>query len=436
MTPPLPGLPAQVRRFVPSGAIRSSGQLVVGSASLQAGIFLAGVIVARAEDPGAFGLYSAALALASLAVGGVAAGMPILMLRRSAQSDVDRRTLRRAVLLQLGVSGLAAVATAAVGGVIFGGWRGAAVSGAAALFFTVNHVATLGQCVQSGRRRYRRAAGADVVAGLLFPVTTAAALATGLGIVGALLGAAVACAVSCAVAWTGLPDLDLTAEPTPLRARDGLSFSLLGFVKAGYGRLDVVTLGSVAGRATAGYYAAAYRLLGPFQLVGTAVNTVYFARLSELADDVERWRAVRRRATRTFVALALAGAAVLIVLAPAVIAAFYGERYESSAGAARVLLLSVAPWSLYCLKLSEMASIGYERRATAAVAAGLVVNVVLVATVGRRFGATGAAWAWVASESAMLLVLTALGRRAVDRRGASPVDRTETTGGSPRAEAR
>ncbi len=390
------------------------------------------MIVARGEQPRSFGLYSAAFALGAVIVGGAAAGLPILMLRRASQGDLDQRTLRRAVGLQVGFSLLATVVTALAGTLILGGLEGALASGAAALFFTTNHLATLGQCVQSGRRRYHRAAATDVVAGTLFPILTLAALELGTGIIGALLAAAIACAVSCGVAWTGLPELHFGRKPSQLGMLDGLSFSLLGLVKAGYGRMDTVALGSISGPAVAGYYSAAYRLLGPFHLVGAAVSTVYFSRLSEFSNDPQRWAQVRRRGRRLFCTVVIGGAVVVLLVTPFLIEFFYGPRYRSSVAPARVLLLSILPWSLYWLKVSEMGSVHLEKRATGALGAGLLINVLLVVAVGRTFGSVGAAWAWFASESAMLLALSVLSHDTLTRVASAASATPETIPPAPR----
>lgn len=421
------GMPARIKRqvarlrawrtFVPLMAIRSSAQLLVGAASMQLGIFLAGVLVARSEGVRSYGLYSAAFALASLTVGGATAGLPILLFRRSAERDICPRILRRAVGLQILFSVPAVVLTAAVGTALFRGLDGALAGGAAGLFFAANNLATLGQNVQSGRRRYHRAAATDVVAGAMFPVLTLAALALGTGIVGSLLAVAVACAISCAVAWTRLPDLNFGGEPSPLRRFDGMSFTAFGLVKAGYGRVDTVVLAVVAGGAAAGYYSAAYRLLGPFDLIGTAFVTVYFSRVSEYSSDRERWLRVRRRSTIVLASIAVAGTAVLFVAAPVVIDLFYGPTFESSVGPARILLLSIVPWSLYWLRAADLASVHLEGRATVALGIGLIVDLLLVAAVGRRYGAAGAAWAWLASESVMLLGLSLLSRGIAERVG-------------------
>jgi O-antigen/teichoic acid export membrane protein len=404
------------RALLPLAAMRSSVQLLVGTATAQLGIFAAGVLVARAEGVRSYGLYAAAFALASLTVGGATAGLPILLFRRSAERNVAPHTLRRAVELQSAFSLLAVFATAAVGG-FFGGWEGSVAAGAAGLFFAANNMATMGQNVQSGRRRYHRAAATDVAAGVLFPILTLAALTLGTGIAGCLVAIALACAISCSIAWTGLPAMDFDREPSPLRTFDGLSFTAFGLAKAGYGRLDTFTLAAVAGGTAAGYYSAAYRLLGPFDLLGAAFVSVYFSRVSEHSSDREQWLRIRRRGRIVLAGVAACTLAVLFVAAPLVIDVFYGPEFQRAVGPARILLLSVVPWALYWPRTADLASVHLEGRATIALALGFLVDLVLVIAVADRYGATGAAWAWVASEWVMLIGVCAMSRGIVDRVG-------------------
>ena len=152
--------------------LRSGSQLVVGSTFLQVGIFGAGLLVARSEGPRSFGLYSAAFALGSAIVGGATAGLPLLVLRRASVEDLDHGVLRRAARLQLALVLPAVMTTALIGAAVLGGANGAVAGGAGGLLFAIINVTRLGQNVHSGRRQYRRAAAADVVAGTLFPVLT------------------------------------------------------------------------------------------------------------------------------------------------------------------------------------------------------------------------------------------------------------------------
>jgi O-antigen/teichoic acid export membrane protein len=411
------GLIRSLGDHIPAAALRSSALLLIGRAFPQFGIFTAGVLVARAVGPRSYGLYSATFALGSLTVGGATAGLSILLLRRASEGDLDRPTLKRAAGLQLGFSAVAIVVTAGLSSIVFGGLNGALVGIAASLFFAANNFATLGQYVQAGSRRYHRAAATDIAAGTLFPIFTYIALRLHTGINGSLVAIAAACSISCSIAWTGLPKLQPEHPPSRLRVFDGMSFTALGLVTAGYGRVDTVTLAHVAGGAAAGYYAAAYRLLGPFDLVGSAMVTVYFSRLSEYKGNRERWRTVRRRGTFLLVLIASLSAIVLFVAAPRLIRLFYGAHYQQSVVPARILLLSVVPWSLYWLRPADLASVRLERRATTALGAGFVLDLLLVAAVGGHFGPAGTAWAWVATETFMLVVLSFSSRRIIERVG-------------------
>jgi O-antigen/teichoic acid export membrane protein len=350
-------------------------------------------------------------------VGGVTAGLPLLLLRRASEGNLNRRILRHAVWLQLCYSGLTVVLATGIGVVVLGGASGGYAAVASGFFFAAMNLASLGQHVQSGRRRYQRAAATDVVAGTLFPVFTYLALRLNTGVNGSLFAIGLACAVSCSVSWTSLPSLEFDRDPAPLRPLDGLSFSTFGLVNAGYGRIDTAMLAFVAGTAAAGYYAAAYRLLGPFDLLGAAFGIVYFSRLSEFNRNRDRWSKVRRRGKLLLAITAVVGAVVLFTVAPLLIRLFYGPGYGPATTPARILLVSIIPWSLWWPRPSELASVHLERRATAALACGLTVDAVLVALVGRSFGAAGAAWAWVMSESVLLFALSFFSRRIAERVG-------------------
>ena len=402
-------------RILSLSSIWSGSQLIVGASFLQLGIFAAGVQVARAEGPRSFGLYSAAFALGSAIVGGATAGLPILLLKRASEGDINRLVLRRAALLQLCLVIPAVLITAIVGALVLGGSDGAVAGGAGGLLFAIINVARLGQNVHSGRRRYHRSAATDVVAGTLFPILTHVALELQTGIVGSLVAISIAWAIACSVAWTRLPALEFGRTPSRLRLRDGLSFTVLGLMHTGYGRVDTVLIVPVAGAVVAGTYSAAYRLLGPFSLIGTAFSTMYFSRLCEYSTDRVGWMRVRRRGTILLATVAIGGTAASFIAAPLLIRLFYGSSFEDSVTPARILVLSILPWALWLPKSAELASLHIEGRATIGLAFGLVLDVLLIIVLGRRFGASGAAWAWVISQTALLLILVLMTRGIAER---------------------
>jgi O-antigen/teichoic acid export membrane protein len=303
------------RSLISAEALRSTGQLAVGQAFALLGMFASGVLVARALQPSSYGLYAAAFSLGSLTVGGATAGVPILILRRASEADLDRALLQRALVLLIVSLAVAVSITSAIGAGLFGGARGAIAGAAAGLFFATNNLATLGQYVQIGRRRYHRSAATDITAGTLFPILSYSAIKLHAGVDGCLIAIAFACAISCSVAWTRLPNLEFDGVRSPLQFRDSLSLGAFGLMNGSYGRIDTPTLLAVAGAAAAGFYSAAYRLLGPFALIGTAFGTFYFARISEQSGNSPRWNHLRSRGSFLFAVSSIGSTAVMIIFA-------------------------------------------------------------------------------------------------------------------------
>jgi hypothetical protein len=186
---------------LPLAALRSTAQVFLGRACPLLGIFMAGVLVARNVGPSSYGVYAGAFALASFTVGGATAGLPILVLRRTSEGDLNRHTLRQATILEAQWLIVMMIISSVVGYIVFGTADGALAAFAAGSYFGATNIANIGMHVHCGLRQFRRAAMADVVAGALFPLLTAVALALGAGIHGSLFALTVASAASWAVSW-------------------------------------------------------------------------------------------------------------------------------------------------------------------------------------------------------------------------------------------
>lgn len=381
----------------------------------QLGILGAGVLVARVDGPAAYGLYATAFAIGSLLVGGPLSGLPVLILRRSSERDLDRNTLRHALAVQLSVAGCATIVASLVGLVVFRTVSGVVAAAAAGTGFACLSVALLGANVESGRRNFGRAAASDLTAGLMFPALTGLALLFGLGVSGALFAITLAGLLATLPAWRHGPELRPLARSSQLRITHALPFIALGILNAGYGRIDVIVLDLVRSREEVGFYAAAYRLLGPLGLLGSAFGTVYFSRLSQADQSTIAWARARRRGAALFFAAAVLLLAILEVCAPLVIRVIYGPTYAASVGPARVLLLSVVPWALYWPHANALNAAHRETTFSVILGCGLALDVALVWLVGTRQGALGAAWAWVASETAILVGVVLASRGLVSR---------------------
>lgn len=402
-------------RTFDGGSFRATGQLLAARGVQQFGILVAGAFVARVEGPANYGLYAAAFSIGSLLVGGPTSGLPVLLLRRASEEDLDRRAVRRALNLQMTVACCASIAAALVGTAVFRSVSGAVASVAAGLGFACLSIALLGANVQSGRRHFGRAAASDLTAGLMFPTLTGVALGVGLGVSGALFAIAAAGLLASIPVWRDQSELGPTGESSPLRVTHALPFVALGILNAGYGRIDVVVLEMVRSSEEVGMYAAAYRMLGPLGLLGSAFGTVYFSNLSQADQNSEDWSRRRRGGAAVFLGVALVFLVALEASAPLVIRLVYGSNYASSVGPARVLLLSVIPWALYWPHANALNAAHLERMFSAILSLGLVVDVALVWIIARGFGAIGAAWAWVLSETVIMIGVAVASRGIVDR---------------------
>jgi O-antigen/teichoic acid export membrane protein len=94
------------------------------------------------------------------------------------------------------------------------------------------------------------------------------------------------------------------------------------------------------------------------------------------------------------------------LLAPWAIRLVYGSSFVSAVTPARLLLLSILPLALYLPSAAALTAAGRERTWMKIQACGLLVDVVLVAILGSRHGANGAALAWLLSELSVFGIVT------------------------------
>ena len=192
------------------------------------------------------------------------------------------------------------------------------------------------------------------------------------------------------------------------------SFSLL-LVNAAttlYHRLDIIMLDAMTTPETTGMYAASYRFLDGPILLAAPVSVVLFRRLRRARDDSGKFSTLMRN----YSVLMLGTAATLLVFAlvagDALIRFTYGPAYTASAALLPILftaLVFILPNSI--LTQSAIAANNERGYAIAALCcAGF--NAALNAIVIPHFGAHGAAWATVATEAVLTVLLLKLISRA------------------------
>lgn len=399
-------------RQLPRRAIAESGGLVASGAVFQASIFLANVLIARALGRAELGRYAVAIAIGSVVVSGAGGGLPIFALRETAAGNVSRRFALSLMLTELRVTASAGVVAAVVGWLIVGGTRGLLL-GSLAGFANValSELSMLGS-IHAGLQQYGLAALGRALCGIAIVLLTVGALALDLGVSGALGALALAAAAGAGLLMAGLsgklPDTD-DVDCTRLFARSR-SLIGVGMVYGGYQRIDVLIVLTVTTASTAGLYAAAYRVLGPFTLLASGFGTVFFSRLSALPAVDPEWDRVRRRGLRLFCWTVLPIAATTFVTMPQLVKAFFGAEFADATGPARVLLVSLVPYVLYLPNAHALNAARRERPLLAVLLVSTALEAVLLIILSQGFGAIGAAWAWVATECCTLAGISALSR--------------------------
>lgn len=176
-----------------------------------------------------------------------------------------------------------------------------------------------------------------------------------------------------------------------------------------YFRVDVLLLDAMGvPAAEIGQYSAAYRVIEALILVTAPASLLVFRALRLEQKVLSRFRG---RLVRVLVIAAIAGAlaaGALTVLAEALIGLAFGPSYRESAR-----LLDALAWALFFIlpnAILTQAAIALNRERAYAVIAttAAILNIVLNVWTIPRHGATGAAWATVATE-AWLFVLLAIG---------------------------
>jgi O-antigen/teichoic acid export membrane protein len=191
--------------------------------------------------------------------------------------------------------------------------------------------------------------------------------------------------------------------------REAIPFGLALAVSLAYFKIDVVMLSALKGSRCVGWYSAGFRLLEGLIYVPTAfVNTVFptFARLKDEPGD--RFRSMVSGSWDFVVALAIPIGLVLALNAKTVVLLLYGEEYMETV---RVLHL-IGPALLFVFLNGFLAvllgAIDRQMSCVFCSLAGVVLNVLLNATLIPRFAHVGAAWATLVTQAVVAALFAAL----------------------------
>lgn len=181
-------------------------------------------------------------------------------------------------------------------------------------------------------------------------------------------------------------------------------FALAGvFVKI-YSYVDSIFISKFLGTAAVGVYAIAYKFTYAFQFLPLAFIAALYPGLSALVGKDEA--GLERMFTHALSYMALLVAPLVFgiyAVAPELVQ-LAGEGYESSAPVLRLLVLVLIPIFLDFPIGSLLNAADRQRTKTAILGVTMVINVALNWVLIPQIGIEGAAWAALASFSAMLIM--------------------------------
>jgi len=388
--------------------------LTLARAAVPLGLFVSSVAVGRALHANGLGQYAALTAIAQLVVWGLGAGFPLMAIRDIAAGRASTTYIGRVMVTFFAISLPGVLAMSLAYGFFSGniiGFEQAALAGLASCLFNAMYIVS---AANSGRQAFGASAAGELLGGGLLAAVSVLAVTFGGGIREVLLASCVAWGAATALLVRLHKPLvtEVLPESHTDLARRQLPYLFYGVINGGYSRIDVAILRGVTSPAATGIYAAAYRLLGPYFLLGSAFAYVFLGRAARYGSPwTQQWVRTIRRGQLSFGAAMTAGAVAGILLAPWLIAFIFGRDYGTSGLVARVLLLAVIPYSFYWPVVLGLNAADERRELFWVFAIPTALDAILVAILGWRWGPLGASVAWVLCETLLLLIVEQRFRR-------------------------
>jgi O-antigen/teichoic acid export membrane protein len=187
----------------------------------------------------------------------------------------------------------------------------------------------------------------------------------------------------------------------------GVWLFVLSLATVAHFAADTVMLGYLQPYEQVARYQAAAKLLEASQFVVRPLTLILLPVCAALASR-EQWPKLRRLMHEMFAGMAVLGVAAwafVALFAVPIVRIVYTATYDDSAQVLRVLYLSVPGLYIATVATLLASSTLREKRAVLIMAAGVVLNVALNLVAIPRYGALGAAWVTVITQSFVALWL-------------------------------
>jgi O-antigen/teichoic acid export membrane protein len=191
---------------------------------------------------------------------------------------------------------------------------------------------------------------------------------------------------------------------------EALPFFLLTFLYVAHSKIDTLMLGLMKTYAVVATYEASYKLLEASRFILQPVSMVFFPLFVEMAGK-DDWKDIRRLFQKMVFALGLLAVGIVcivVVAADIIIPLVYGPKYFDSIPILRILFLAVPMIYLGSVSGLLAFSIHMEKKVVRAFLYSVAINIILNSLFIPRWGAFGAAWTTVVSETILAVYLLGL----------------------------
>jgi O-antigen/teichoic acid export membrane protein len=241
-----------------------------------------------------------------------------------------------------------------------------------------------------------------------------------------VLSGVVLLAVAAGIAWFRVGPVRLRSSRRRMRRvfGGGVWLFVLSLASMAHFAADTVMLGYLQPYEQVARYQAAAKLLEASQFVVRPLTLILLPVCATLASR-QRWDRLRRLMTEMFAGMAVLGLAAcgfVALLAQPIVRLVYTATYDDAVAVLRVLYLSVPGLYLATVAMLLASSTMRERRAVVIMAAGVALNVALNLVAIPRYGALGAAWVTVISQTVVAAWLVGDAYRTVARHPATALE--------------
>ena len=367
------------------------------------------IYLTRAFGPADYGRYATALAIQGFAVVICDWGLAMVSVRHmSAGEDAVRGVLPVVVRGRVLVAVVVTLGATAVAAASFRNDSKALTCTAVALAAVVpaTLVSALSSVLQV-RFRLHVASFVELASRAVAVVVIVLAVTWGAGPAGAVAASVAASVFSVVALWFAgrpLPRLrgrELTGFKPLLREAVPVGFA--GLLNTVYFRIDAIILVALTGFATAGKYAAAYRVMEAFLVFPSILGQSILPLMSRRGSDGEQLSRLINGAIRFLLLTMTPVVAVAAYYGQSIMGTVGGDAFRGSGRPLEVLMVAGLVSSVDIVLGLAIISLGRQGRALWLNVSGLALNVGLNLALIPRYGATGAASATLISELFVLV---------------------------------